>query len=61
MGTLLEDPYTFLTISRSVLVRMRNVSDKRCSENQNTRFVFSNIVPKNRTVYEIMWEKILYS
>jgi hypothetical protein len=37
---------TFLIISRSVLLRMRNVSDKSCRENQNTHFVFSNISPK---------------
>ena len=33
---------TFLIISRSILLRMRNVSDKSCRENQNTHFVFSN-------------------
>jgi hypothetical protein len=27
-GTLHEDQYTFVTISRSVLLKMRNVSDK---------------------------------
>jgi len=31
----LDDEYTFI-ISRSVLLRMRNVSDKSCRENQNT-------------------------
>jgi hypothetical protein len=31
-----------LIISRSVLLRMRNVSDKCCRGNQNTRFVFNN-------------------
>jgi len=36
MGTLCEDNYTFLIISRSVLLRMRNVSDQICKENQNT-------------------------
>jgi len=41
-GTLHEDRYTFLIISRSLLLRMRNVSDKSCRENQNTNFVFSN-------------------
>jgi len=35
-----EDQYTFLIISRSVLLRMRNVSDKICIENQNT-FMFN--------------------
>jgi hypothetical protein len=40
-GTLHEaDRYTFWIISRSVLLRMRNVSDKSCRENQNTTFVF---------------------
>ena len=42
MGTLHEDQYTFLIITRSVLLRMRRVSDTR-SKNQNTRFVFSNL------------------
>jgi len=41
-GTLHEDLYTILITSRSVLLRMRNVSDKSCRENQNTHFVFSN-------------------
>jgi hypothetical protein len=42
-GTLhAADRYTFLIISRSVLLRMRNVSDKSCRENQNTHFVFGN-------------------
>jgi len=37
-----EDQCTFLTISHSALLRMRNVSDKSCRENQNTHFMFSN-------------------
>jgi hypothetical protein len=46
------------SISRSFLLRMRNVSDKSCRENQNTHFVFSNVfIFENRTVYEIMWKK----
>ena len=56
-GTLHEDQYTFLIISRTFLLRMRNVSDKSCRENQNTHFVFSNFLKiKNRAVYEIMWK-----
>ena len=52
------DICTFLIVSRSFLLRMRNVSDKSCRENQNTHFVFSNIFfLKNRAVYEIMWGK----
>jgi hypothetical protein len=42
MGPLLEEQYTFMIISRTVLLRMRNVSDKNCRENQNTHFVFNN-------------------
>jgi len=56
-GTLREDRYTFMTIPRSFLITMRNVSDKSCTENQNTHFVFSNFPPENRAVYEIMWKK----
>ena len=44
--TLHEDRYTFVIISRSVLLRMRNVSDRSYRENQNTHFVFSDFFPK---------------
>ena len=47
MGTLREDHYTFFKIiPRSVLLRMRNVADKSCTENRNTHFMFNNIFPK---------------
>jgi len=36
MGTLREDQHTFVIISRSVLLRMGNVSDSSSRENQNT-------------------------
>jgi len=42
MGTSHEGLCTFMIISRSVLLRMRNVSDKSCRENQNTHFMFRN-------------------
>jgi hypothetical protein len=38
MATLHEHQYTFSIISRSVHLRMKNVSDKRYRENQNTFF-----------------------
>ena len=48
-GTLHEDQCVFLIIPRSVLPRMRNVSDKSCRVNQNIRLrsitFFSKIVP----------------
>jgi hypothetical protein len=36
--TLHEDQCTFVVISRPVLLRVRNVSDKSCRENQSTHF-----------------------
>jgi hypothetical protein len=54
-GTLHEDQYTFLIVSHSVLLRMRNVSDKICRENQNTHFVFNNFLFWNHAFYEKMW------
>jgi hypothetical protein len=46
-GILHEDRYTFLIISRSVLLRMLHVSDKSCTENQSTHFVLSNFFRKS--------------
>ena len=60
-GTLNEDQYTFLITSHSFRLRIRNVSDKRCRENQNTHFVFNKLFffLENRAVYEIMWKNIV--
>jgi hypothetical protein len=44
-GTLHEYQHIFV-ISRSFLLRMRNVSDKSCRENQNTHFVLGNFFSK---------------
>jgi hypothetical protein len=38
-GTLHEDRYSFFIISRKFLLRMINVADKNCRENQNTNFM----------------------
>ena len=48
------DRYIFSIISRSVLLTIRNISDKSCRETQNTHFVCNNIFFENRAVYEIM-------
>jgi hypothetical protein len=53
-GTLHEDVTTFMTISRWILRRMRDVSNKCCRENQNTHFVFHNVFFRSCAVYEIM-------
>jgi len=42
-----EELCTFMIVSLWILLRMRNVSDESCRENQNTHFVFSNTFPKN--------------
>ena len=59
MGTLHEDKYTFLIISRSVLLRMRNVSDKFFTEHQSTHFTFNNFFLENPTFYETTWKNIV--
>jgi len=51
-ATVPADQHTFLTKSRSLLLRMRNVLDKSCKENQNTFYVQYNFF-FNRVVYEI--------
>ena len=53
MGALHEDLFTFLIIFRSVLLRIRNVSDRSWGKHQNTHFVFSDFL-ENRAFYEVM-------
>ena len=57
-GILHEDQYACLITSRSLLRRMRNVSDKRRRENQNKHFKFSNffaeVVPFMRLCGKIL-------
>ena len=48
-----------MIILRSVLLRMRNISDKSCRENRNTHFMFNKFfVLENLDIYEIMWKNI---
>jgi hypothetical protein len=56
MGTVHEDLCKFLIISCSILLRMRNVSDKICTKNQDT-FLFNNFFSGNHAFYEIMCKK----
>jgi hypothetical protein len=58
-GTLHEDFSTFMIISNWFLLSMRNVSDKSCTENRNTRFMSSNIIPKPRVLYEIISKNVV--
>ena len=36
----------FMTMLPSILLRMTNIPDKSCRENQNTHFMFNNSFPK---------------
>jgi hypothetical protein len=58
-GALHEEQRTFLLISRSVILIVRNVSDKICREIKNTHFVSQYLFFENRAVYEIIWENNL--
>jgi hypothetical protein len=57
-GTIHKDQYTFLILSHSFLLRMRNVSDISFGENQHTRYV-QELFIENRAVYEIKWKNIV--
>jgi len=50
------DMCKIMIILRRTLLRMRNVSDKSCRENQNTQLMFTNFFFffENRAFYEIM-------
>jgi len=49
MGTLYEDRYIFLP--RSVLLRIRNISNKSCGESQNIHFI--KFCSKNCAFYDV--------
>ena len=49
-----QHPGTF-KISYRILIRMRNVSEKNCRENQNTHFTFNNFFFRCHSIYETMW------
>jgi hypothetical protein len=48
--------YFIYIMPRSFILRLRNISDETCRENQNTRYVFSNFSFENHAVYKKMWE-----
>jgi hypothetical protein len=45
-GTLHEDLCTFMVTSRWILLRMRNIWDKYCRENQGTHLYSNSFFPK---------------
>jgi hypothetical protein len=56
--TLHEDQYTFSIICHSIILRMRNVSDK-VVEKIKTHVLCSLTLFQNRAVYEITWKNIV--
>jgi hypothetical protein len=51
-----EDQYTFWIISRSVLLRIRNVSGESFRENHNSHLTFNNVFFEIRTVLEVLFK-----
>jgi len=49
-----------MVISRSVLLRMRNISDN-LQRKHNTHFMFNNIFSKSHTVYDMTWNSMVES
>jgi hypothetical protein len=58
-GTLHEDQYTFLIISHSFLLTMRNVSETFVQNIRTLILCSVNFYFKNRSLYEILWKNIV--
>jgi hypothetical protein len=56
MGTLHENVGTFTTTSPSILLRMRNFSDKILWRKSKQILRSITFFPKNHAFYEIMWK-----
>jgi hypothetical protein len=48
-----------MTISRWILLRIRNVLDKSCKENRTNILRFAIFFPENRAVYELMSKNLV--
>ena len=58
-GTLHEGFFTFI-ISRWIILRIKNVLDRSCTENQTAHFIFNNdFFFENLAVYETMSENMV--
>jgi hypothetical protein len=51
-GTLYEDVFAFMTLSRWIVLRMRNVLGNHCRENENTHFTFNNFYRKSHRLWD---------
>jgi len=45
----------FFIISRLILLKMRNISDRSCTQIQNTHCFFNNVYVYNHALYGIKW------
>ena len=55
-GTLHDEQYLFLITSHSFLLRMKNVSDKSCREDQTHIFCSITYCTDNCAIYDVMWK-----
>ena len=46
-----------MIVSRWIHLRMRNISDTGCRENQNTHFTVNKFFLQIAFFYELMWKK----
>jgi len=51
-GTLHEDLCTFVVVSFGIILRMRNVADKSCRENQNTFYIWETFFRKSCLLWD---------
>ena len=60
-GTLHEDRYTFMVMPCLILLRMRNVSEKKLKyrENQSTHFMSGYFFSENGAICEIIWKNVV--
>jgi len=60
MSTSHENQYTFMILSHSLLLKMKNVIDKIVEKIKTHILLCSiNFILKNNAIYEIMWKNIV--
>jgi len=52
MGALHKNLCALMIIYCWILLRIRNFSDRRCRENQNTHFMFNNFIKKSHHLWK---------
>jgi hypothetical protein len=65
-STFREDLCTFITVPRWAILKLRNVSDESCRENQNTHVVFNNLLfwgvgwgGGDLAIYGVIWKNMV--